>query len=203
MVGRAVQEILDEPVRADPGGPCDAGRALIQVNAGPDEVDRDGAPEVRDRVVGAVNVDAPGERQPPVAEFLEEGEQPAVAGQPRRGVGLAEHRRCGPEGGPGAKQAVPGAVDDLVQPLAAPEVVGVRGEPAQRLLLVRDPPQEVRGQDRPLGPHGRERVAASGLHQVVLRRLLRQWEVEEEAEDIRRELRLDGYPGVRAGHSRC
>ena len=117
VVVRAVQELLDQPVRA---GRLPA--PAVEVDAESDQVDRGLLPGVRDRVGLVLDRHWLRRDEPAVAEFLEQRQEPALAGDGRGGVGLGELAERLAEVPPLGREPVPGVVDDFLEPLAG-EVV--------------------------------------------------------------------------------
>ena len=71
---------------------------------------------------------------------------------------------AGLEGRPGALQAVPRAVDRLVELLIAGQVVIIGGQPAQLCVASQDALEQVGREERAFGVDGGEGVTVAGLH---------------------------------------
>lgn len=155
----AVEEFLHQPMRADSGRARDAGRAVVQVHAAADEMDRHLPPLVRDRVGLPVHREPLGRREAAVAQLREEGEEPALPRQPQRRVALGELRAGGAEGRPGGRDEVPAAVDRLGDADSAREVVRVGGQCGHVAVARRDAGEEFGGEESPLAADGGEEVA--------------------------------------------
>ena len=121
-----VEQLLHQAVRAGSGSPSHTGGAPVQVNPAAHQVDGHIRPTVRDGVSLALDLDGFGCRQPPIAQLLEERQQPAFTRQRGAGSPSFEPVLAGLEGCPGSLQAVPRAVDRLVELLTWGEVVALR-----------------------------------------------------------------------------
>jgi hypothetical protein len=86
---------LHQAVRAAPGGAGHARRALVEIDAAADEVDRRArsVPDVRDGITLAFDFDRFGDDETPVPQFLKERQQPALARDRRAGVAVGQFRR--------------------------------------------------------------------------------------------------------------
>src|SRR5438477_8276607 len=85
-----VEELLDQAVRAGPAGPRHAGQAPIQVHVEADQMDRRVLPGVRNGVRFPIDLDRLRWQQATVAQLLEQGHQPLLAGRGGRRVVLGE-----------------------------------------------------------------------------------------------------------------
>src|SRR5690606_21551204 len=96
--------------------------------------------------------------QAPVAQFLEEREEPALARlrRPALGYTLVEPLALVTEGRPQPLQPVPAPADGLAQLLVLREPVVLRLEPAEVGVLIGHALEEVHRQDGPLGLDGLE-----------------------------------------------
>ena len=150
-IGGAVEVLLHQAVGAAFGD----GVAAVQVLSEADQVDRRLFPGVADGVVNAARGQLALERQPAVAQLLEQDQQPALPRQRDAGVARGQAAPLLIEALPHAETAVPRAVDRLVEPLAGRQMIVGRGQAVQR-AAVGDALQQVRRQDRALGLDGGE-----------------------------------------------
>ena len=145
---RGVQVLLHHAVRAHPCRPGNARRPRVHVDPGTDEVYRNGAPQMGDRVRLGRPVDAAGGQpsrrgKPAVTKLLEERQEPPFSGQScRRGVCWLCFQLAS-VAFPSRDQQQPGAVRGFVNPLAAGEVVLVRLQPVDAGIPVGEPLEEV------------------------------------------------------------
>ena len=123
VIAGTVQQLLDEPVRADPGGSRDARGPRVEVHVPPDEVQRKALPRVRNGIGAALDLDRAHHGQAPVAKLGEDWEQPAFPGQCRGGIGRGDRRERRLKAGPGPSQPSPACGDCLVEPRAVHEVI--------------------------------------------------------------------------------
>lgn len=89
LSSRAVEQLLHQRVRRLLSGSGDTSGAPLQVNVGADQMDGDRAVPVADRIPGPAHGDPAVDGvllQGPVPEVVEQELQPAVTGEPDRGV---------------------------------------------------------------------------------------------------------------------
>jgi len=162
VVVGAVEELLHQSVGAGLGGADLTGSTLIQLETGADEVDRGMAPEVRDRIALAVDFEGGVALQAPVAQLVEQREQPAVARQAGGRVSLRKALQLFAEARPQRREPVPGAVGGLVDALALRQVVLLGADAGQLCIEVRNAGDKLRGQEQAFGFDRGEGLVGSG-----------------------------------------
>ena len=160
------------------------------------EVDGGLLPGVRDGVRLAVDLDVLAALQAAVAQLLEEGQQPLLAGEAGAGV-LGSQALAGRlEGGPGGPEAVPAPAGGLVRLLARDQVIVTPGEAVDALRAFDEALEEVGREEGALGVDGRKTrpPPLPGPHAAPRR------EVDVGAQHVDGELGLDAVAGSLALH---
>ena len=151
VAGAAVEEFLHQPVRIGGGGPADARRPPVEIDAAADQVDGGGTEEAIDGVGAALELGADAGRQQAEAEFPEQRDAPFVVGQAgARFVGRQVAGRRA-EFGPVAPHAVPRLRDRLVDPLAGRQAVVGGGDAGEFSLGIDGAAEQVGRQQAALG----------------------------------------------------
>jgi hypothetical protein len=128
-----------------------------------DEVDRDVVPGVRDGIGLAVDLDGAGSLQTAEAQLFEKDEEPPLSRQCRSGVGFGEVATCVAELHPGPDETIPGADDRLVQ-WEVGEVIVLCAYATEVPITVRDPLEEIGGQEAALGADCLKKAARGAAH---------------------------------------
>jgi hypothetical protein len=128
-------------------------------------VDQGVLPDVGDGVRLAVDFRVLRGLQAAVAQLLEEGQQPLLAGEAGAGVLGSQALAGGLEGGPGGLEAVPDPAGGLVRSLAGDQVVGLRAEAVDAFRAFDEALEEVGWEEGAFGMDGREDGAGGTGHQ--------------------------------------
>ena len=171
VVVGAIEQLLHQAVRAGTGGTLDAGAAAVQRDVAADQMDRRVVPAVGDGIRLAVDTDAaPQRQQPPVAQLVEQRQQPALAGDRGARVGTGQYGLGAAEGGPGGAAGVPGTIRRLGDPLARQQMVALRLQTLYILAAAGADQafEQIGRQQRALGAHAEEAVALACSHGLTV-----------------------------------
>src|SRR5215471_651614 len=118
-----IKQLLHQAVRANERSARYARGDLVEINTRANQVQRRVLPAVRHRIASAVKLNRPGGEQSPVAEFVENWQQPFLTRQGGGGVSVRQLHQHRAEGCPGAEQTIPRLVDGFVEFEIAREVI--------------------------------------------------------------------------------
>ena len=165
-----VEQFLNQGMRSGGGGTGDAFGPPVEFDVRAQQMDRDRSPYVGDGVVAAVDADGGRSGQPTEAEFGEQRQEPALAGDAGGPVAAGEPCELGLERCPGALQVGPGAVDGLAQPSAGGEVIVVGPGTGEEVWLLGQQAEEVGGKEPAFGGDRGERSAGCHVRRAGRRR---------------------------------